>query len=290
MDKIQKSHISISSANSNNNTFAYSYEKINNKYVNSRNRNKQSNNNYDIEKDLKKLMLISLKNKKYLERNDYFISDSKNKKNFKKIKLKLTPFQVYERFKKISFQKNLNIAKLNSYYNDYSSKNKNNISTRNLKNNTAYLRKLYLTSYHTNYRNRYSKAKNRARIFINSFDNNKINIFKSFESKKNINIYDSNENTPSKNINLYKINNKFKSIFKNIINNKTQNLSIDKKNKRSIGILTSPINYNKIISLKSRNNMMLGIPKLKDENEKYKIPLIYMNESKFINEIISTNK
>ena len=81
MDKTLKSHITISSTDSNNSTF--------NNFMKNNNDKKKPLINDNLEKDLKKLILISLKNKKYLEKNDYFFSISnknnknKNKKNIK---------------------------------------------------------------------------------------------------------------------------------------------------------------------------------------------------------------
>ena len=88
---------------------------------------------------------------------------------------------------------------------------------------------------------------------------------------------------------LCQTNNKYKSIFQNLNIKKKKNLSNEEKNKRSIGILTSAICSNKIISLKNRNKNFFGLPRIRDENKKYQIPLIYMNESKFVDEIISNN-
>lgn len=296
MIKFQKSHISTSSTDSNNNTINYFYDNINNKSLNSKNKTKQSINNYDIEKDLKKLILISLKNKKFLEKNDYFFSNSIKKKNTKKIKLKLTPFQVYEKFKQFSLQKKLNNTIINSYrLNDFSTKNEiNNLfTTKNLKKNKTYLSKFCLTNYHPIYKNRNLKTKNNTKIFISSIDNNKNDIFKSFESKKEykkiLYINDFNDNNVNKTIKVHKSNNKYKSIFQNIIHKNKKNLSIDEKGKRSIGVLASTISTNRIVSLKSKNKIKFGLPKIKNEKSQYQIPLIYMNESKFRNKIISNN-
>ena len=62
MDKTLKSHITISSTDSNNSTF--------NNFMKNNNDKKKPLINDNLEKDLKKLILISLKNKKYLEKND----------------------------------------------------------------------------------------------------------------------------------------------------------------------------------------------------------------------------
>ena len=92
MLKKQKSHLTITS----------NEDSLNNKGTNS----KQSLNNKEIEQCLNKLILISLKQKKFLEKNDYFYRYTKLKTNnntttinMKKIKLKLTPFQKYENYK-----------------------------------------------------------------------------------------------------------------------------------------------------------------------------------------------
>ena len=65
---------------------------------------KAKNNLSHIEKYIKKLILISIKTKKILEKNDYFYEEEKRKKfNLKNIKIKPTPFQKYQKFKNNKF-------------------------------------------------------------------------------------------------------------------------------------------------------------------------------------------
>ena len=61
---------------------------------------KAKNNLSHVEKYIKKLILISIKTKKILEKNDYFYEEEKRKKfDLKNIKIKPTPFQKYQKFK-----------------------------------------------------------------------------------------------------------------------------------------------------------------------------------------------
>jgi hypothetical protein len=227
MDLKPKSHISISSTDSNKNTFNY----YKNKGKTENRKNESINSN--IEKEMiKKLIIISLKNKKFLERNDYFFSETKRQRNNKKIKLKLTPFQLYEKFKKFAMKKQLSNKYINSY--PYSenrrSRNKiNNLLTitnyRRLKKNPTYAKHLCLTNTNSNfnYNNLYRnfKPKNKAKIFISSIDNSKKK-FKTFSPyKSNLNIRrhmqltDSYDNKLSDNLNS--------NIIRNEINQLSQN-------------------------------------------------------------------
>jgi len=63
--------------------------------------NQKNNHNLShLEKYIKKLILISIKTKKILEKNDYFYQEEKRRKfNLKNIKIKPTPFQKYQKFK-----------------------------------------------------------------------------------------------------------------------------------------------------------------------------------------------
>jgi len=245
MDLKPKSHISISSTDSNKNTFNYYKKK--GKIENKKNESINSN----IEKELiKKLILISLKNKKFLERNDYFFSETKRQKNNKKIKLKLTPFQLYEKFKKLSMKKQLSNKYINSYpgSENHRSRNKiNNLLTitnyRQLKKNPTYAKHLCLTNTNTNfnYNNLYRNFKqyNKTKIFISSIDSNKkkYNTFSPYKSNVNIRrrmqLTDSYDNKLSDNLNLNK----------NEINHLSQNIQISQNNQNSYRYRTITNNF-----------------------------------------------
>ena len=287
--KKQKSHITISSNENNNN---------------SNNLNKKSNldkanqpfKNEILEKYLNKLILISLKHKKFLERHDYFYSQLKKKNNLKKIKLKLTPFQKYEKFKnftkKIKLKKNL-ITENNHY------KNKNNLILKNYKNNNLNKNKtennqFCLTNYQAKSLNNNNRIRNKTRIYINSitnynYNNNEPKILKnkfSFMSYDNNQMNSMNINKTNKTCQTFRNKTAYKKINKRI----DSSLSGIIKSKRNLGTLSSAfIRPLKIINLKSRNIKKFDLPYIKNDiNTKYKIPLIHMDQSKFLNEILSS--
>lgn len=292
MDLKPKSHISISSTDSNKNTFNYYKKK--GKIENRKNESINSN----IEKELiKKLILISLKNTKYLEKNDYFISKSTKQKPFKKIKLKLTPFQIYEKYKMYSNnkKKHINNSILNSYpLTNLLSRNNNLITIKNyniIKKNKSDLNKLFNTNYAHSYLKRNIKPRNNNRIFISSIDSNKINkVFKksNIRIKKNLYLNDSYEYNFKKNLDktnkICQTNNRNKTLYNNLYD-----LSNSKKGKNA-GVLTNSVQSIRIINLKSQKNKILGLNKKKIEKKKINKPLIHINESKFVNKIMSFYK
>lgn len=298
MNKKQKSHISLSSFEENDNSFNCLNQNSNN------NNNKLATshtNNKNVSQYLNKLILISLKHKKFLERNDYFYSQLRTKNKMKKVKLKLTPFQQYEKYKNFSKKLQSNNIKINSfrpsdnYYkyklknkqlnNMFTSKNENENENRFLrKNKTQNNNKFCLTSSHQMYQSN-SKIKKKEKIFINSLDINLLSEPKIKKNKYSSVSYDTYLNINKKN-NKMKIINKYKMGLRNLSNKDENSLYEASKTKRSIGILTSaafrPL---KIINIKSRNNRILGLPKISVDNKKYQVPLIHMNNSKFLNEI-----
>jgi hypothetical protein len=293
MIKKQKSHISISSIDYKINNVKETKKSINN------------NNNNNIEQYLNKLILISLKHKKFLERNDYFYSKFKKNNNTKKIKLKLTPFQKYEKYKiiskKIKSNKNLiplNINNINLIQSKNINLNLNNLTTKNnnlRKNRTQENNKFCITNYHPNYLNNNNKIRNKTKVYINSIGSNR-NLYKpnlrikknkySNISYDNVNILNVNKN--SKMCQTYRNKTAFRSL-KNRIESSFSNISKN-KNKRSIEILTSAIRPLRIINLKSRNKKIFGLPKINNDDKNFQIPLIHMNDSNFLNEIISLYK
>ena len=300
MLKFQKSHISISSNEYN--------EDDNN------NNGKQSINNVNLEQYLNKLILISLKHKKFLERNDYFYSQLKRKNNIKKVKLKLTPFQKYEKYKMISkkIKSNKSIIPINNikvekkYMNDLQT-TKNSYTT--MKNKTLEKNKFCLTNYYPNHLH-YNKPriKSKTKIYINSINTNtthtkQINVNNNYLYKPDLKIkknkyshlsYDNNINYT---ININKDNKihptfRYKTAFKSL-NKRTASSSLNyaTRNKRSIGIITSAVRPLRIANLKSRNNNNIyGLSNLKNKNNNYLIPLIHIDDSKFVNDIISNYK
>ena len=291
MDKNQKSHISISSVESNYKTYNDFY-KNNNKYNNV--------NNNDL--DIKKLILISLKNTKYLERNDYFVSKSNKQKTFKKIKLKLTPFQIYEKYKMYSNkkqkqkQKHINNSILNSYpLNNILSRNNNLITIKNyniIKKNKSDLNKVFNTNYTHSYLKCNIKPRNNKRIFISSIDTHKVNnVLKtpSIRIKKNLYLNDSYDNNFKKNINksnkICQTNNRNRTFYNNLFNDISNS-----KNGNNVGVLANSVHSIRIVNLKAQKKKILGVNKNIIENKKIKMPLIHMNESKFVNKIMSFYK
>jgi hypothetical protein len=248
--------------------------------------------NDNLEKDLKKLILISLKNKKYLEKNDYFFSISnknnknKNKKNIKQIKLKLTPFQEYEKYKNLSMKRQLSNSELNSsQFNDPWPKiNINELLTikncHHLKKSKSDLNQLCLYNYKDNHLNN-NFNKNRTNFFISSIDNDKINnIFNSNESnniKRSIKIDDSYDNNYIKEIRgkLCHTNNAYETVNNNAKNGKKRKLPKINRYKRYLGAKTPSFGSLKLNNIKSENRNIFGN---KDKYKKYKIPLIYLNK------------
>ena len=287
MNKNQKSHISISSVESN-------YKTDNDFYKNNNKFNNFNNNDLDI----KKLVLISLKNTKYLERNDYFVSNSNKQKTFKKIKLKLTPFQIYEKYKMYSNkkQKKINNSILNCYpLTNILSRNNNLITIKNykaIKKNKSDLNKLFNTNITHSYLKCNIKPRNNKRILINSIDNNKINnILKtpSIRIKKKLYLNDSYDSNFKKNINksnkICQTNNRNKTFYNSIFNDLSNS-----KNGNNIGALTNSVHSIRIINLKAQKKKILGINNNKNENKTIKMPLIHVNGSKFVNKIMSFYK
>ena len=283
MIKEQKSHISTSSNDYN----------INN---NENGIRKSINNNNNLENYLNKLILISLKHKKFLERNDYFYSKLKKQNNNKKLKLKLTPFQKYEKYKinlkKIKLNKNIYPLNINLVQNNNKIVN-NLLTTKNnnklRKNKTQENNKFCITNYHPNNLNNKIRTRNKTKIYINSIDTLGNNMKIKKNKYSNIS-YDNNNplniNKNNKMCQTFRNKTAYKSVTKRIENS----LSTASHKKRSIGILTSAIRPLKIANLKSRNIKLGGLPTIKNEIYNYQIPLIHMDNSNFINEIISMHK
>ena len=71
---------------------------------NNKENEKNKNNLSNIEKYIQRLILISIRTKKILEKNDYFYQEEKRRKfDLKNIKIKPTPFQKYQIFKHKKF-------------------------------------------------------------------------------------------------------------------------------------------------------------------------------------------
>lgn len=276
---MQRSHISISSNHFNIN--------------NNENEIKNTFNNNNIEKYLNKLILISMKHKKFLEKNDYFYSQLKRKNNIKRVKLKLTPFQKYEKYKTILKKIKLSKRQAPSNINMIKNKNINSNTLLNtkidndLKHKIRENIKFCITNYHSNFLNNKIRNKNKTKIYINSIEtnHNNNNLYKpNLKIKKNkySNVsYDNtlNINNNNKICQTYR----YKTAFKTL---KERNL----KNRKSIGILAKTIHPLNIINVKSRNKKAIGLPSITNVTKNYQIPLIHMNDSNFLNEIISIGK
>ena len=286
MIKNQKSHISISSNECSDN----SLDKNKNK--------KQSLNNKNLEQYLNKLILISLKHKKFLERNDYFYSQLKRQTNIKKVKLKLTPFQKYEKFKMITKKIKLNKSKNKYPLNTKKYPNKINtlLTTKNynlLKNKTYDNNCNNLLNPYSNYIINNKPVFNKTKLYINSIDTNN-NFYPNLKIKKNKYSHLSYDNTiNTMNVNkdkmcqTFRYKTAFRPLNKRIESSNIYNIS---KGKRSVGILTSAVRPLKIANLKSRNRRMVGLPTIKNYSNKSPIPLICMDDSKFINKIMTNYK
>ena len=293
MIKKQKSHISISSNEYTDN----SLDKNKNK--------KQSLINNNIEQYLYKLILISLKHKKFLERNDYFYSKLKRQTNIKKVKLKLTPFQKYEKFKMISKKIKLNKSKNNYAFNNkiYQSKINTLLKTNNYNfqknkahdnnNNNNNNNKIYQVDYHSNYLNNNMQFVNKTKLHINSIDTNS-NFYPNLKIKKNKYSHLSYDNTiktmnanKDKMCQTFRYKTAFRPLKKRIESSSIYNIS---KSKRSIGILTSAVKPLRIANLKSRNKRLGGLPNIKNNINKCPIPLICMDDSNFLNKIMTNYK
>ncbi len=291
MLKKQKSHISVSSLDGNDNSVNCLYQNSNNSNSNKNNKVKITHaNNKNVEQYLNKLILISLKHKKFLERNDYFYSQLHKKNKLKKVKLKLTPFQQYEQYKHFSKKLQLNNI-LNSFPKNNIEYKKENRQINNLftaKNENRYLKKnrtqtnerFCVTSSHHMYKSR-SKVKQNKKIFINSLDINFLPEPKIKKNKYSSVSYDTNLNTNKSD--KMKIINKYKLGLRQLSNKGDNNLYNASKGKRSIGVLTSAAFHPlKIINIKSRNNRILGLPKISVDNRKYPVPLINMDSINFL--------
>lgn len=284
MIKKQKSHISISSNECSSNSLDKN--------------KKQLLNNKNLEQYLNKLILISLKHKKFLERNDYFYSQLKRQTNIKKIKLKLTPFQKYEKFKLISKKIKLNKTKNKYPLNTKKYPNKINtlLITKNynlIKNKTYDNNRNNPVIHYSNYITNNKPIFNKTKLYINSIDTNN-NFYPNLNIKKNKYShlsYDNTINTMNANkdkmCQTFRYKTAFRPLNKRIESSNIYNIS---KDKRSIGILTSTIRPSRIANLKSRNKRIAGLPTIKNYCNKSPIPLIFMDDSKFINKIMTNYK
>lgn len=177
--------------------------------------NKKSKDNIiNTEKYIKKLILISIKTKKILEKNDYFYEAEKRKKfDLKNIKIKLTPFQKYQLFKNkkyltIEKKNNNNKRVLTSYpINNRKRINKNNLNLITISNfDIKHMRK---NKTHNNNQFQFYRTHNnffyKPKRLLTSpneltepndyhYNKNKINNLKLNQKYKTINIQTSNKN------------------------------------------------------------------------------------------------
>lgn len=267
--KIYKSHLSISS-------------------VDEGKENKKSKNKHtDVEKYMNKLILISLKTKKFFEKNDYFYEEEKKKKfDLKNIKIKLTPFQKYQRYKNqkiLLTEKQINNTKtiLHNYpINNRMKKNKINrnfftINNTNInrmrKNKTDQNNQFYHT--HNNF---FFKPKKK--LFLQLNELTEPNVYQTINKNKN---------------NNNKFNTRSKSNYQTINILKTNKIIQTSESKKKIGdkvnTMLDQFPILNIFNFNSKINDNWIKNKLKKEREerKKRIPFVNINKAKFSNILLN---
>jgi hypothetical protein len=120
--KVYKSHLTVTSSDD------------------SKEGKKSKMNLINVEKYIKNMILISIRAKKFFEKNDYFYEEEKRRKfDLKNIKIKLTPFQKYQKLKTKKFlttEKQINntqrvMTSYPIYIRDRLNKNNQNLITIN---------------------------------------------------------------------------------------------------------------------------------------------------------------
>ena len=203
---------------------------------------------------------------------------------------------MYSNKKQKQKQKHINNSILNSYpLNNILSRNNNLITIKNyniIKKNKSDLNKVFNTNYTHSYLKCSIKPRNNKRIFISSIDTHKVNnVLKtpSIRIKKNLYLNDSYDNNFKKNINksnkICQTNNRNRTFYNNLFNDNSNS-----KNGNNVGVLANSVHSIRIVNLKAQKKKILGSNKNKIENKKIKMPLIHMNESKFVNKIMSFYK
>ena len=139
------------------------------------------NNMINVEKYIKRMILISMRKKKYFEKHDYFYEEEKRKKfDLKNLKIRPTPFQIYQ---KLKIKNCLTSEKLII--------NNKKILTFNPINNCEILNKIKQNPITINNLNFKNKKKNKSPKSNNEFFRTQLNFFR---PQKSI-LFHLNENT-----------------------------------------------------------------------------------------------
>ena len=267
--KLYKSHLSISSADENKD-------------------NKKSENICsNVEKYINKLILISLKTKKFFEKNDYFYEEEKRRKfDLKNIKIKLTPFQKYQKLKNkklLTTEKQINNSKtiLHSYpiNNNRIKRNKINpnlftINSTNIKimrkNKTHQNNQFYQT-----HRNFFSKPKKKFLLSLN--EPTESNTYHTITNKNNNNKFNFRSKSNYQTINIHKTN--------KII----QTTELNKKSGDKINSILDQFPILDIFNFKSKiNDNLLNFKSKKEKEERKKRnPFLNINRVKFNNILLN---
>ena len=264
--KLYKSHLSISS-------------------IDESKENKKSKNKFtDIEKYMNKLILISLKTKKFYEKNDYFYEEEKRKKfDLKNIKIKLTPFQKYQRYKTkktLTTEKQINNSKTILY--NYPINNrirKNKINPNLFTINNTYIKRMRKNKTNQN----------------NQFYHTHHNFF--FKPKKKLILQPNQLTEPNVyqtiNNNNIKFNPRSKSNYQTINIHKTNKIIQTNESNKKIGdkvnITFDQFPILDVFNSKSKINENWIKNKLKKQREerKKRIPFVNINKAKFSNILLN---
>ena len=252
--KRYKSHLTISSEDKNN-----------------KERQLAKHNLSNVEKYINKLILISIKTKKLLEKNDYFYEGEKRKKfDLKNIKIKPTPFQKYQRIKTKKF---LTLEKQNNNH------------------------KRILTSYPITNRERKNKNNNYL-ISINHFDfkqlrknktNNNNQLFHHTHKNFFSDLKDQNpfqfQNEQNDNLKTLRQKSKYQSISIKKTNKFIQTAEQNKKSKRKIFSVLDKFPILNIFNRNSKLNENLFVCKSgkRKEEKNFKIHINNFEDVKFNN-------
>ena len=175
--KRYKSHLTISSDDKNN-----------------KEKQKAKQNLSNVEKYITKLILISIRTKKILEKHDYFYKAEKRRKfDLKNLKIRPTTFQKYQRFKNEKF---LTLEKQNNDINNY---------------------KRILTSYPNTNRERKNKI-NKNLISINHYDLKKLRKNKTHNNNQIFHRTQNNFFSGSKVLNIFPLQKEYNDNFKSLKN------------------------------------------------------------------------
>ena len=220
------------------------------------------NNMINVEKYIKRMILISMRKKKYFEKHDYFYEEEKRRKfDLKNLKIRPTPFQIYQ---KLKIKNCLTAEKLIN--------NNKKILTFNPINNNEILLKNKQNPIIINNLNLKNKNKTKSAKSNNQFFRTQLNFFRPqksvlFHPNENTDLDDNNTMTSPKN------NTKFtkyraKSHYHTININKTNKIiqTTDQKN-----ISRKKINYKldkfPVLDIFNyKTNLKMKNPELKSRN------------------------